>query len=95
MRRNAETVTVKILDKEYQVSCSAEEKGDLLEAAHELDHRMREVRQSGSVIGTERISVMVALNLAHDLLKAKQNGPSEKDQNLIASMHKKLEQALG
>lgn len=67
---NSETVQVRILDKEYQVQCPPEEKAGLLQSAQSLDERMRDVRKSGNVIGLERTAVMVALNLAYDLLKA-------------------------
>jgi len=65
-----ETVQIRILDKEYQVQCPAEEKPGLMESAQALDSRMREIRKTGSVIGLERIAVMAALNLSYDLLKA-------------------------
>ncbi len=61
-------VTIQILDKEYRVSCSAEERKALLEAAQYLNHKMKEVRDTGKVIGMDRIAIMAALNIAHDLL---------------------------
>ncbi len=64
------TVTVKILDKEYQVACPTEEQESLHSAARELDNRMRAIRQSGNVIGLERIAVMAALNLSYELIGA-------------------------
>jgi len=67
-------VTVRILDKDYLVACKSEEKAGLLSAARHLDDRMREIRKTGRVIGTDRIAVMAALNLAYELL---QKGQSE------------------
>ena len=61
-------VTVRILDKDYQFGCRPEEKDGLLASARFLDERMREVRKSGRVIGTDRIAVVAAINLAYDLL---------------------------
>lgn len=66
---NQQTVNIRILDKEYQVSCPAEERDALLRSARVLDERMRSIRNSGSVIGLERIAVMAALNLTYDLSK--------------------------
>jgi cell division protein ZapA len=66
-----ETVFVKILDKEYQVACPREERQALTESAHLLDERMKAIRSSGAVIGLERIAVMAALNLSHELLQAR------------------------
>jgi cell division protein ZapA len=63
-----ETVSVHILGKDYQVACPEEERSSLVAAAAELDRRMKVIRQSGSVIGVERIAVMAALNLAHEVI---------------------------
>ena len=65
---SANTVTVKILDKDYQVACPPEQEKGLIEAARHLDKQMRKVRDSGKVIGLERIAVMVALNMAYEVL---------------------------
>ena len=59
---------VKLLDKEYAVACPADAREALLDSARLLDSKMREIRDSGKIIGTERIAVMAALNLAHELL---------------------------
>lgn len=63
------SVLVHLLDKEFRVACPPEERDNLIRAARYLDDRMREVRES-NVIGLERIAVMAALNLAHELLMA-------------------------
>lgn len=89
-------VTVNILDKEYRISCPAEERESLLESAAFLDSQMREIRQGGRVIGTERIAVMAALNIANDLLSIQK---SKDDNNLtitrrIKSLQEKIEIAL-
>lgn len=84
--KNTETVTVAILGKEYQVACPADEQGELLQAARQLDERMRAIRQSGNVIGLERIAVMAALNLSHELLLANQaNAANERVVNRVAN----------
>ena len=64
-------VTVRILEKEYQVSCPASERADLLDSAELLNRRMREIRDSGKVVGLDRIAVMAALNLANELRQAR------------------------
>jgi len=69
-----ETVFVKILDKEYQVACPREERHALIESAQLLDERMKAIKSSGAVIGLERIAVMAALNLSHELLQARATG---------------------
>lgn len=64
-------VSVRILEKEYQVSCPANEKSDLLDSAELLNSKMKEIRDSGKVVGTDRIAVMAALNMANELIKAR------------------------
>ncbi len=69
-------VSVRLLDREYQVACPAEERSDLLDSAEYLDSKMREVRDSGKVVGLDRIAVISALNLANELIKLRRNGSS-------------------
>jgi cell division protein ZapA len=64
-------VSVRILEKDYFIACPQDERSALLEAAEFLNSRMREIRDSGKVVGLDRIAVMVALNLANDFLKQK------------------------
>lgn len=64
------TVTVKILDKDYQVACPEEQETELVVSAKYLDKQMRGIRDSGKVIGLERIAVMAALNISYELLQA-------------------------
>ncbi len=63
-------VSVRILDKEYQVACPASERTDLLDSAEVLNAKMLEIRDSGRIVGLDRIAVMAALNMANDLLHA-------------------------
>ena len=64
-------VSVRIMEKEYVVACPYEERSALLDAAEFLNARMREIRDTGKVVGLDRILVMAALNLAHEFLKGK------------------------
>jgi len=64
-------VSVRIMEKEYVIACPYEERTALLDTAEFLNSRMREVRDSGKVVGLDRIAVMVALNLANELLRLK------------------------
>lgn len=67
--KNAQ-VSVRILDKEYQVACPANERTNLLDSAEILNDKMREIRDSGRIVGLDRIAVMAALNMANDLIHA-------------------------
>ena len=71
-REDQARVSVRIMEKEYVVACPYDERSALLDAAEFLNARMREIRDSGKVIGLDRIAVMAALNLAHEFLKGKE-----------------------
>ena len=92
-----DTVFVKILDKEYQVACPREERQALIESAHLLDERMKAIRSTGAIIGLERIAVMAALNLSHELLQARQagnNGGATVSQVDLLRLNEKLDRSL-
>lgn len=91
--KDISTTIVHILDKEYQVACPDPEKAALTRAASELDKRMRAIRASGSIVGTERIAVMAALNLCHELQQQNTKSGSE-DTETIERMVDKLDAAL-
>ena len=61
------TVDIHILDKDYQVSCPVEESEALLSSAKKLNSQMQNIRNTGNVIGVERIAVMAALNLTYEI----------------------------
>lgn len=89
-------VTVHILEKEYRVACTEQEKDALLASAQYLSGKMKEIRDSGKVVGLERIAVMAALNLTHELLQ--QRGRKEEySQGMAARVHAmqdKIDRAL-
>jgi len=62
-------LSVRILEKEYIVACGPDERTDLLDSAEILNKSMREIRDGGKIAGLDRIAVMAALNLAHEVLK--------------------------
>ena len=62
-------VTVRILDNEYFVACPPDERTDLLDSAEYLNKKMREIRDTGKVVGADRIAVIAALNMANELLR--------------------------
>lgn len=97
MTQQLAQVSVRILDKEYQVACPPDERTDLLDSAQILDTKMREIRDTGRIVGLDRIAVMAALNMANDLMHAQ-----ERDQRLesdfsqrLKSISDRLDSALG
>ncbi|MDH4284555.1 MAG: cell division protein ZapA [Gallionellaceae bacterium] len=67
-KEKTETLDVVILDQEFRVACPEDERAELLETVAYLDKKMREVRDTGKVITLERIAIMAALNITHELL---------------------------
>jgi cell division protein ZapA len=85
------------MEKEYVVACAYEERSALLDAAEFLNTRMREIRDSGKVVGLDRIAVMAALNLAHEFLKLRDretrvdSGTGQR----VRALRERVEGALG
>ena len=89
--------TVTILDKEYRVSCGENEKDDLVASAQYLDSKMKSLRDSIGVVGTDRLAVIAALNITHEMLQsqgAAQHLNSD-IKNRLAALGKKIEDSLG
>jgi cell division protein ZapA len=78
-------VAVRILDKEFFVACPAEERADLLQSAAFLNGKMREIRDTGKVVGLDRIAVIAALNMANELVKLR-----GQDENLTGVVGERL-----
>ena len=71
MTNTTKTLEIKILDRELRIACPEEERGELLDAVAYLDKRMREIRDAGKIASVERIALMAALNITHELLGMK------------------------
>jgi cell division protein ZapA len=65
------TLDASLLGRDYKFACKESERAELVEAVAFLDRRMREIREAGKVTGAERIAVMAALNIAHEMQRAK------------------------
>lgn len=93
------TVSVHILDKDYQVACPEDQQAELIVSARYLDKQMRAIRDSGKVIGLERIAVMAALNISHQLLQASEQngdgaGSGDADPDALQGLQRKIDDAL-
>src|ERR1041385_7694942 len=71
MSDGTNTIEVNLLGRSYRVACEEGERQSLLQAVAYLDAKMNEIRKAGKVMGAERIAVMAALNVAHELLSVK------------------------
>jgi cell division protein ZapA len=89
-------IGVRILEKDYQVACLPEERTELLDSAEFVNQKMREIRDSASVVGLDRIAVMAALNLANELLRLrKQEQPANGETGQrIRQMRERVEGAI-
>ena len=100
MDDRATMLDVSILGREYRVACKESERDELVQAVQYLDQRMREIRDAGKIAGTERIAVMAALNITHELLGAKNgtvpaNGfDSASIQRRISAMQSAIDRAM-
>ena len=89
-------VTVRILEKEYFISCPQDERADLLDSAEYLNKKMREVRDTGKVVGADRIAVIAALNMANELLRLRKQDTELQGavSGRVKNMRERVENAL-
>jgi cell division protein ZapA len=85
MTEKTAQVSVRILDKEYQVACPTSERTNLLDSAEILNNKMREIYDSGRIVGLDRIAVMAALNMANEIIHS-----NERDQHLEGNVSDRL-----
>jgi cell division protein ZapA len=93
---NQARVSVRILEKEYHITCPHEERSDLLDSAEFLNLKMREIRDSGKVVGLDRIAVIAALNMANELIRFR-NRDSNLDSDVggrLRILRERVESAL-
>ena len=96
MSEDREVLSVRILDKEYRISCRPEERESLLAAARELNERMQEMRGNARILGTERMALMTALNLIHEREQTKSHlGAFDSAREAVRRLETKLDAAIG
>ena len=89
------SLKIRILDKEYQVNCKPDEREALERSAELLNDKMEEIRQGSHIIGLERIAVMAALNLSHDLIRIENSSKQDAEaSDVLQSMDSKLDSVL-
>jgi cell division protein ZapA len=96
MKSSPGGVTISILGKELMVACPDGERESLSAAARYLDQRMREIQDTGKVIGAERCAVMAALNLTNELLQMRQqfNGVPPEFESRLQALQGRIEAVL-
>lgn len=96
MAESAKTIEISILGRNYKIACEEGERAALMEAVAYLDAKMAEIKKAGKVSGTDRIAVMAALNIAHELLSLKLGNGFDIGQakRRISSIEAKLDAAI-
>lgn len=93
MSSTSEVVSIRVLDREYTVGCEPGERDSLLAAAKLLDSKMREIRGNNRMAALDRVAVLAALNLAHDLQQSRDEHAS-RDRELsrtLTDLHRRLD----
>ncbi|HSF21309.1 MAG TPA: cell division protein ZapA [Burkholderiales bacterium] len=95
MSADPKALQVTVMGREFRVACPENEHKELLEAVDYLNKKMDEIRDNGKVVGVERIAIMAALNIAHELLTTKIGGfDMAALKRRMQSMETTLDQAL-
>ena len=94
MSKRIQPVSLNILGKEYKIACAVDEQEGLIRTAQELDKQMRKIRDTGKVVGNERIAVLAALNLAHDGSPANSNASDAEFCQRLNNLRQKIENVL-
>ncbi len=96
MSEATKPVSVTILEKEYLIACTEEERELLNDAANLLNDKMQEVKTSGKIIGSERVAVLAALNIAHEMLayKKENEGYTSNVDGVVRRLQDKIDDAL-
>ena len=96
MNKKPQPVSLIIMGKEYRIACDPEEQDDLIHSAQQLDVQMRKMRDSGKITGPDRIAVMAALNLAHELqiMKSQNAMLNQRLSECLTKMSHKIENVL-
>ena len=93
--KNQNSLSIIILDKEYRVACPPGEQDSLQASANELNRKLTEIKAKGAVIGTERIAIMAALNLCHEMLTGKTIQAEHEELNTrIESLSDKIDSSM-
>jgi cell division protein ZapA len=94
--KEAKSLQISIMGREFRVACPEEEQAGLLEAVDYLNKKMLEIREGGKIIGLERIAIMAALNIAHEMLSMKVGGSFDMGnlKRRMARMETVIDQAM-
>jgi len=94
--KDGRAIEVTVLDRTLKIACKEDEKADLLNAVEYLDAKMREIKANSKVLSVERVAIMAALNMAHELLSAQRASgfDSEAFERRMKSMAEAIDEAM-
>lgn len=90
------TVSIRILDKDYQVACPLDQQDELKKASMYLDEKMRDIRKGSRIVGIDRIAIMASLNITHDMLYGERpsEGINPKLKGQLEELNDKMDEAI-
>jgi len=92
---STKSIDVEIMGREFTIACTEEERQGLLDAVSYLEKKMHDIRDSGKVVGLDRIAIMAALNLSHEVLNTKSGGIDIGDyKRRINAMQSQIDEAI-
>jgi len=96
MSKETKGLDVNVMGREFRVSCTEEERRELRKAVDHLNSKMREIRDTGKVIGVERVAIMAALNITHEYLSTRTEGGFDvrEFKRRMSSMQATIDQAI-
>jgi len=94
--KDGRAIEVTVLDRTLKIACKEDEKADLLNAVEYLDAKMREIKANSKVLSVERVAIMAALNIAHELLSAQRASgfDSEAFERRMKTMAEAIDEAM-
>jgi cell division protein ZapA len=92
MGSDKNTTEITLLDRKYLIACPAGEQDGLLRSAQHLNRKMQEIRQTGKVLSLERMAIMAALNITHDMLTREAVGQGSEAQ--VARLNSRMDKVL-
>lgn len=88
-------IDIEIMGRAFSVTCTDEERDVIVQAVGYLDGKMREIRDAGKMVSVERIAIMAALNITHELLNTRSDGVDVGDvKKRITTMQQQMDEVL-
>ena len=96
MAEEVDTVSISILGRDYQISCPPSEEEALRKSARYLDKQMSKVKKASSTLAFEKVAIMAAINICHELLQQSEEAEESESSSIekIQSLQQKIERAI-